>query len=896
MSKIVLISGELSVVRANQVLKIRSGDAVFIDDQLSNIGDFDAVLEIYPSASEKRVALLKLLPGANAHLQGFDCNSSETGLVRVKALSDDGVVLNGGPLHPEDDGADCGVFGLFGGGLLAAGGGPLTAVAAAGGLYLFSGEGEASDVQEPPADANTPPLSPADESDGLAGAVDSVSEGFAQTPASPMSDALEPVAVGLTDVGRIMVAVGENDPTGVISSVAEIFGVSQSGGGSSESGVVGAINAVASGVESGGEDTPLSPVSEPVAGLLGADDGQTSGVAGAVSSVGAVMAQDDSALSPVTANLAGPIVGGSETDSGGLPAALVDLSEGVQALTAPGSAFSPLATVGEAVPMVIDPLAMGLKQVGPALDENRDAEPTGVVDLLAEVFGAPTEQVEPEPVPRADNTTSGLAGAVADVDLALEQSALEPLTVVSRPVADALLFAGESAEGGSAEEPTGAGQAIAGLLGSEETESSDDSGAVGAINAVASGVESGGENTPLSPVSEPVAKLLGSDDGQTSGAAAVVAELSGVIADDSSVFSPLTVEVLGPVLGSSHEDPEGAPGALETASISVSNAVADSPLAPVSPVTDGANAVVEQLGTGLRTGGEALAENASMDFTGSIALMAELLGAEVAQSAPEPEPEPSSSSRIGLAGFVQDIGTGAAQTPAAPVTLFTEPVSLALLNAGDNLSAASMGEPTGTAKLVANVIGTSDSNASDDSGISGGLNALAAGVGQGGEGNPVESIIVPVAELAGSRGGESTGAAAAIGAVGNSLMSDSSVASPLTSKVVAPLVGQSAGVSSGVPGAADKLASALSNAGSEGAFAPAAPVVEPVGMIIKTAADGGRGIGKIVSAQAQEDPSGVSMLVASLVGGGRGPGRPISRREVGDDGFDASSIGLDSLA
>lgn len=891
-----LISGELTVYRQGQTLQIKAGEAIFTGDQMSNSGVSETVVEMNSQTPELRPAILKLLPGASAQLLPLQASVPDQTSAKVIALSDDGVILDGEPLTPEEKGTDPGIFGLFGGGFLAADGGPLATVAAAGGLLLFSGDEDAGDDVGPPNDSTIPPPTPADQSDGLAGAVDSVSEGFAKTPASPLSDVLEPVAIALTDVGSVVVAVGENDPSGAISGAAEIVGVSQPGGGTSDSGVVGALNAVASGVESGGENTPLAPVSEPAAGFLGSDEGQTTGLAAAVSSLGMVIAQDDSALGPVTAGLVGPIVGGSEDDSqGGLPAALDEVGEGAKSLIAEDSALSPLATVGESVLMVVEPVSEGLSQAGQALDENRDAEPIGLVDLLAEVFGAPTERVEPDQAPKADSTTSGLAGAVADVDAAMAQTALEPLTVVTSPAADTLLLAGESLDEGSEQEPTGTGQAVADVIGNEETESAQDSGVVGAINAVARGVESSGEDTPVALVSDPVAGLLGSDDGETSGVALVVAEVSGVIANDPSELSPLTVEVLGPLLGTSQEDPEGVPGALDSASSAVSNVVAGGELDPANPLVDLVNTAVDQLSGGLRSSGEVLADNATQDPSGSVALLAELLGAEVARPAPDPEPEPSSSSRIGLAGLVQDLGTGADQTPGAPVVNITESISLALLSTGDGLNAASTSEPTGTVKLVANVVGTSESKASEDSGLSGGLNALAAGVEQGVMGNPVEPIVIPVVEIAGSRGGESTGGAAAVGAVGESLALDSSAASPVTSDLVAPLVGQSAGVSSGVPSATDKLADAVSSAGREGAIAPAAPLTEPVSMALKAVSSGGRGIGKIVSAQAQEDPSGVSTLVADLVGGGRGPGRPISRREVGDDGFDASSLGLDSL-
>jgi hypothetical protein len=897
MAKIIVRAGELAVSRGAEKILIGPGEPVQFGDEIINQDNQDAIVEIGSFVDGQIPSVLTLQAGASAKIQRKVDDATGIEQAEVFPTCEQGVFLDSeeeelasGILAQQQG---CGVFGLVGGGLLAAGSGPLAAAAAAGGLLLLSDNDDSTAGAQPSPDMGTLPPSQADQANGLAGTVDSVSEGVAQTPAAPLSKALEPVAQALTDVGSALDGAAEQDPTGVVGLIAEVVGVAQPGSGSSDSGLVGGVNGLAAALDAGTKDTPLAPLVEPLANLVGSDSGSTTGVASALGGLGSVLTNDESALNPLTSGLLGPIVGGSGSGNQGLPSTLNQVADGLEALTSSDSALAPLSPVTSGVSEVVNTLADGLSQVGQALDENKDADPTGVVDLLAEVFGAPVETGATPEGPQVDESTTGLAGVVGDLDSALAKTALEPLTAATGPVAGVLLTVGDAIEGVSDQDPTGLTSLFGNVVGTNNTNSSADTGLVGAVNALATGLDKGTEATPLDVMVDPLSRTLGSDEGQTSGVALGLSELGGVLSEDVSPLAPLTTELLGPVVGTHEGSSNGLPGTLDGVSTGLAELTNQSALEPLSPVTEGVGASLAALSEGIEMGGDALAENASVDPTGTLGLLAEVLGGEVVK--PEPTPQPEGETTNGAAGLLDDVGTGLIQTPLAPVAGITDALASGLVQAGDALGGVAEQDPTGLATLLTNVLGTTNTNASEDTGLVGGINALATGLDEGTTGIPLGALIDPVADLLGSQEGSTSGVAAGVGALGTTLALDSSPLSPLTNGLLAPIVGQSSGVESGLPTTLDKVADGLTDLTSDSALQPLAPLTEGVSTVVKAVSNGCRGIGGQVSELAQDDPSGVTALVGDLLGGSRGRGRSIGRRDADSDLFDSSSLGLDSL-
>lgn len=898
-----LKAGELSVLRDGQQQVLKVGDALQYNDEVVNSGPTDALVEILPLADGQTPSLLKIEPEATATLQKRVDSSTGIEQAEIVPTCPTGVSLE---TTDEDlasavliDNENCALFGLAGSGLLAAGSGlagPLGAAAAIGGLIALSGGNSSSSQTED--DPALPPVSTADSAGGLAGTVDALSESTAQTPLAPVSSALEPAASALTQAGAALSDASASDPTGVSGLLAEVVGVESAGSGSKDQGLVGGVNSLATAVDKGTAGTPLEALGLPLATTVGSDQGSTTGVASGLAGVGTVLVNDESALAPVTSELLGPVVGGKDgaasgTDSAGsspqgLPSTLNETSAGLESLTAQGP-LEPLAPVTGGAAQGLSALSEGLNTAGTALDEQSAADPSGVVETLAEVLGAPVEPKAPDSAQGgADESTIGLAGTVANVSEAIEPTPLEPLTAATTPLADGLLTVGEAIASASEQDPSGLTTVVGTLVGSNQFESSGDTGLVGGVNALSTGLDKGTEETPLVDLVDPLSRTLGSDEGQTTGTALGLAELGGVLLDDASLLAPVTSDVLGPVVGTSSNtgaDNDGLPGTLMDVALGLEELSTDSALEPLSPITDGLSTGVVTLAEGMDSAGTALAENAGADPTGTLAFLADVLGGNVATQ-PEQPSEPASPESIdGLSGLLNDLGSGLSQTPLEPLTALTDPLSSGLLQAGDTLTEVAAQDPSGLALLVGNVLGTSDSTTSTDTGLVGGLNGVATGLDEGTEGGPLEVLVDPVADLVGSQEGSTSGVAAGVGALGTALSLDDSALSPLTGGILSPIVGQSEGVESGLPSTLDKVASGLTDLTSDSALEPLAPVTLGASEVVKAVANGSRGVGRGVKDFSDNDPSGVVDLLGDIVGGGRGRGRAIGRRDLEDDLF-----------
>lgn len=908
MSKIRLQSGELSVLRNGQQQILNAGDTLQFNDEVVNSGASEAFVEILPMADGQKLSIIRIEPEATAKFQ--QRLDASTGIEQTEVIPTcpTGVSLETGEDELASaillDNENCALMGLAGTGLLAAGGSPLAAagaVAALGGLIALGGGDSSSD--SPENNPNAPPLGPADSAGGLAGTVDALSEASAQTPLAPVSAALEPVAGALSQAGMSLNDVSANDPTGLTTLLAEVVGVPSVAGGSEDQGLVGGVNSLATAIDNGTAGTPLEGLGGPLASTVGANQDETSGAASGLAGVGSVLLNDNSALAPVTSDLLGPVVGVDSNTSNndvsqGLPATLDETSAGLEALTAEGP-LAPLAPATSGASQALTALSEGLSTAGEAIDGQSESDPTGVVETVAEVLGAPVEPKAPDSTTSgADTSTVGLAGTLADLSQAIQPTPLEPLTAATTPLADGLLTAGEAIASASEQDPTGLTTVLGTVLGSNQFESSNDTGLVGGVNALATGLDQGSNETPLANLTDPLSRTLGSDEGQTTGTSLGLAELGGVLSDDASPLSTLTADVAGPIVGTSSNtgaDNDGLPGTLTEIALGLEQLTTDSALEPLSPATQALATVVLAAAEGLDSAGSALAANSTTDPTGTVALLADALGGNIATQPVQPSQPASAESMDGLAGLLNDLGAGLSQTPLEPLTAVTDPLSSGLLQAGDTIAELSTDDPSGLAILVANVLGTSDASTSADTGLAGGLNSLATGLDAGTQGGPLEVLIDPVADLVGSQEGVTSGVAAGVGALGTSLALDQSALSPLTSGLLAPIVGQSQGVESGLPNTLDKTADGLTDLTSNGAFEPLAPVTMGASAAVKAVANGCRGAGRGFSNFSDNDPSGVSDLLVDVCGGGRGRGRSIGRRDFEDDVL-SSNLDFDQIS
>ncbi|HEY1058398.1 MAG TPA: hypothetical protein VGE55_06665 [Limnobacter sp.] len=357
-------------------------------DQISNTSSAPMEIKIPARASGQGATLLVLQPGAAARLEQLISELADgASRTKVVALSQ-GVEL----FDIDDDVASAvleqgdgdGMAGLVGAGLLAGGlgGGALAALGAgAAGVFLLSDNNNDGTGSSASGGAG-----------GVAGALDSVGSGLDQTPLAPVSQVTDAVSGGLTTVGGALGGASGSDPTGLTDVLTGVVGDPSSGDGSSATGLVGAVNSVSTGLDSGAADTPLAPVVDPLTETLGSNSGTVDGVAQGLSDVGNVLASDSSPLAPVTADLLAPIVG-TNPDSGtanGLPGTLNEVSEGLTDLTAADSALAPLDPATSGVGGAVDTLASGVETVGNAVTDASSQDPTGTIALVGDVLGGDT--------------------------------------------------------------------------------------------------------------------------------------------------------------------------------------------------------------------------------------------------------------------------------------------------------------------------------------------------------------------------------------------------------------------------------------------------------------------------------------------------------------------------
>lgn len=356
-------------------------------DEISNTSATPMEIRIPARGAGQGDTLLVLQPGAAARLEeiGSDVAGAAS---RTKVVA----MTEGVELYDIDDDISSAILeqgtgemsGLVGAGLLAGGlgGGAAAGLGAvAAGAFLLDDD-----------DSNGGTVNSDNGAGGLAGGVEAVGDGLEETPLAPVAGVTDAVSDGLGLVGGAIGGISDQDPTGLTDVLAGVVGDPSSGDGSDAGGLVGAVNAISTGLDSGTESTPLAPLIDPLTETLGSDSGAVDGVAQGLADVGNTLAGDDSPLAPITSDILAPIVGTSDdtSDTNGVPGTLNEVSEGLTDLTADDSALAPLNPVTSAVGDGVNTLADGVETLGDALTDASAQDPTGLIGTIGEVLGGDT--------------------------------------------------------------------------------------------------------------------------------------------------------------------------------------------------------------------------------------------------------------------------------------------------------------------------------------------------------------------------------------------------------------------------------------------------------------------------------------------------------------------------
>ena len=356
-------------------------------DEISNTSATPMEIRIPARGAGQGDTLLVLQPGAAARLEEIGSDvAGAASRTKVVALTE------GVELYDIDDDISSAILeqgtgemsGLVGAGLLAGGlgGGAAAGLGAvAAGAFILSDD-----------DDNGSASSSGGGAGGLAGGLDAIGDGVEETPLAPVAGATDAVSDGLATVGGAIGDVSAQDPTGLTDVLAGVIGDPASGDGSTSGGLVGGVNAISTGLDSGTENTPLAPLVDPLSETLGSDSGAVDGVAEGLADVGNTLAGDDSPLAPITSDILAPIVGVSDdtSDTNGLPGTLNEVSEGLTDLTAEDSALAPLDPVTGALGDGVDTLAGGVDTLGDAVTDASAQDPSGLIGTVGELLGGDT--------------------------------------------------------------------------------------------------------------------------------------------------------------------------------------------------------------------------------------------------------------------------------------------------------------------------------------------------------------------------------------------------------------------------------------------------------------------------------------------------------------------------
>ena len=181
-------------------------------------------------------------------------------------------------------------------------------------------------------------------------------------------------------------------------------------------------------------------------------------------------------------------------------------------------------------------------------------------------------------------------------------------------------------------------------------------GLVGVVNEISTALDSATSDTPLEVLIDPLAGTLGSEEGTISGVALGLSDLGNVLVSDQSVLSPLTSDVLAPLVGTSPDmsTDNGVPGVLlNTGDALTTLTSSNSALSLLDPVTEGVSDVLlSPLADGVEMIGQTLLDNSAQDPSGVVDLLGQLLGGD--QGAGTTSPIQTTTSPVDALSFIFD--------------------------------------------------------------------------------------------------------------------------------------------------------------------------------------------------------------------------------------------------
>ena len=356
---------------------------------------------------------------------------------------------------------------------------------------------------------------------------------------------------------------------------------------------------------------------------------------------------------------------------------------------------------------------------------------------------------------------------------------MAPLTAATGALADGLTTVSDGIASFSEQDPSGLSTVLAETVGQpQEGYTNDQEGLVGVVSNLSQGLAEGAEETPLDPVVDPLAQTLGySEEDGTDGVASGLSSVGDTLAADESQLSPLTSEILAPIVGTDEESggSTGLSGTLDETGEGLTDLTnEDSALAPLDPATSAvSDMVVSALSSGISDGGDAIIDNSEMAGPGEelITTVGTLLGGESTPDTEEPPPEEGGTTGTPL-DVVLDPLTGALdgggetpETPLSPLTdalmdnsdpaVFAENVAGVIDDVGANTPLEAVTDPISDALSG----GGDDTGGGDTGGTTGTpldvvLDPLAEAVAGGGDdtggttGTPLDAVLDPLAEAA----------------------------------------------------------------------------------------------------------------------------------------------------
>ena len=244
---------------------------------------------------------------------------------------------------------------------------------------------------------------------------------------------------------------------------------------------------------------------------------------------------------------------------------------------------------------------------------------------LTDELGLTTPEEDSNPT----NSTGsgGLSGGLAALSEGLNETPLAALTVVTIPIEDGLLVLADPIGSSSEGDPSGLTGLLASTLGDSATSPSEQSGLVGLINSVAIGLDEGAADSPVEPVVAPLIPVLGSQDGEPSGLASGLGGVGTSLALDNSGLSPLTADILAPVVGQAAGVQSGLPSTLDEVADSLTELTSESTFEPLSTVTETSSDAIHSASEGCRGVGKQVSNFArNNDSSGVSDFVADLLG------------------------------------------------------------------------------------------------------------------------------------------------------------------------------------------------------------------------------------------------------------------------------